>query len=246
MKLMALKIVKKLENKTGKKKTRFGHKGPLLDPKAGKLIAITGGIGTGKTFVLECFAKFGFAVFNADKAIHEMLEIGGAAYEEVAKLFPDAVTQEGIDRKIISDIVFADVEKLKQLETILHPKLRQAQLDLVIEVKKGHGSSVIFEVPLLFENKREGHYDFVILITAPKAIQKERVLQRKNMTQEKFDAIIGQQVSDKVRLRGAHFVINTGKNKEDTLRQIRKIVKNDGIKRNSAGYRDHRPIRKKR
>ncbi len=222
------------------------YKGPLLDPKAGKLIAITGGIGTGKTFVLEGFAKLGFIVFNADRAIHEMLKIGGAAYAEVAELFPEAVTPDGIDRKIMSDIVFSNIDKLKKLEAILHPKLRQAQVDLVVEVKKKHGNSVIFEVPLLFENKREGNYDFIILTTAPRSVQKERVLQRKNMTEEKFDAIIGQQVSDKIRLKGAHFVIKTGRSKEDTLRQIRVIVKDESNQRDSIRHRDHRPIRKKR
>lgn len=220
--------------------------GHVLDPEAGQLIAITGGIGTGKTFALECFAGLGFIVFNADRAVHDMLMIDGIAYEEVTALFPEAVTRGAIDRKILSDVVFKDLAKLKALEAILHPKLRQVQDALIENVKKQHGKSVIFEVPLLFENQRHDHYDLVIVTTLSKSKQKERVLQRKNMTEEKFDAIIGQQVPNEVRLSGAHFVINTGKGKEDTLRQIKAIVKNESPKRDSTRHRNHRPIRKKR
>lgn len=222
------------------------QKGPMLDPQVGQLIAITGGIGTGKTFVLECLEELGFVVFSADKAVHDMLRQGGAAYEEVGALFPQSLVDGVIDRKIISDIVFKDSVKLKQLEAILHPKLREAQVDLAESVKKEHGKSVVFEVPLLFENQREGHYDFVIVTTLSKTKQKERVLKRKNMTEEKFDAIIEQQVTDAERVHGAHFIINTGKGKEDTIRQVKAIVRDERPKRDSTRHRNHRPICKKR
>lgn len=230
------------------KKPRSGAPRPklLLSPKDGKTIAITGGIATGKSFVLQCFEQLGFKVFNADREIHKMLMRGGAAFDEVSKLFPDAVTAEGIDRKVVGEDVFKSKEKLVALEKILHPKIQQAQLDMVIENKKGFQQTLVFEIPLLFENNRHKNFDYVITVTAPKEVQKERVLARNNMTEDKFNAIMERQVSDSIRLKSSHFVIRTGKGKEDTIRQIKSIIKGMHSERDSSRYGDHRPVRKKR
>lgn len=218
----------------------------MISIKSGKLIAVTGGIGTGKSFVLDVFEKIGFEVFSADRAIHNMLLKDGAAYGKVASLFPTAVSEAGIDRNILGEIVFGNADKLKALEAILHPLVRQAQVDFVVQVKKGSGKSIVFEVPLLFENKRQASYDYVVVTTAPTEIQKERVLARKGMTDEKLSGIIAAQVDDKVRVKGAHFVIRTGKGKEDTIKQIKAIVKECNDKGNRSGHRNNRPLQQKR
>lgn len=218
----------------------------MISVKAGKLIAVTGGIGTGKSFVLDVFEKIGFEVFSADRAIHNMLLRGGAAFDKIAALFPKAVSDAGIDRNILGEEVFANSEKLKALESVLHPLVRQAQVDFVVQVKKGSGKSIVFEVPLLFENKRQSAFDYVVVTTAPSDMQKERVMARKGMTDEKLAGIIAAQVDDKVRVKGAHFVIRTGKGKEDAIRQVKAIVKECNDKRNRSGHRNNRPIQQKR
>lgn len=218
----------------------------LIAPNDGKLIALTGGIAAGKTFALQCFEKLGFRVFNADREIHKMLLRDGAAFAEVSKLFPNTVTEEGIDRKALGAEVFGSKEKLTALENILHPRIQQAQMDLMLENKKGLKQSIIFEIPLLFENNRQKHFDYVIVVTAPKEVQKERVMARNNMTEEKFNAIIERQVSDSIRLKGSHFVIRTGKGKEDTIRQIKSIIRGAHSERDSSRHGDDRPLRKKR
>lgn len=217
-----------------------------ISPNGGKLIAVTGGIGTGKTFVLDCLGKLGFEVFNADKAIHEMMLRGGKAFNQIAALFPQAVCETGIDRKILGEIIVAAPEKLVLLEQILHPLVRQAQVDLMISVRNGSGKSIVFEIPLLFENKREKNYDVIITTTAPSAVQRERVLARSNMTEEKLDTILKKQVSDSLRIKGSQYVINTGKSKEDTIKQIKAIMKDNNVKRDSSRHGDNRPVRKKR
>lgn len=218
----------------------------LLDPRKGSLIAITGGIATGKSTVLACFEKLGFEVFNSDRAIHEMMKKDGAAFSQVSKLYPEAVNSEGIDRKILSQKVFTNPEKLKELESILHPLVRQAQVDLMVKTKNSSGKSIVFEVPLLFENKREKSYDFVVVCSAPKEKQKERAMARNNMTEEKFNAIIEKQVSDSVRLKGAHIVIKTGRTIEDTFKQVKAVIFDANNKRVNSGHRNNRPKPQKR
>jgi dephospho-CoA kinase len=212
-----------------------------LIPRNNAMIAVTGGIGSGKTFVLECFEKLGFAVFNSDKAIHDLLGKDGKAFSVVAKLFPNAVTEEGINRKVISNEVFKDSGYLKELEAVLHPMVRQAQVEFIVKTKNSTGGSMVFEVPLLFENKREKNYDYVVSCVLPKQIQKERVLGRKNMTEEKFNDILKRQVQDKVRLKGSHFIIRTGSNPIDTMEQVRAAVLNDSFKKRSTGNKRDRP-----
>jgi dephospho-CoA kinase len=205
----------------------------LLDPAAGQLIAITGGIGSGKSFVLQHLKELGFVVFDADKAVHEMLASTGGVYEEVKSAFPEAVVNNEINRKVLGEIVFNDVRRLKVLENILHPKVWEAR-DACI--KQNPGKSVVCEIPLLFEKNQQDNYDLIIVTTAPLYKQRDRALQRKDMTEDKFNAIIAQQVPDVIRLRGADFVIETGVSEQETKRQIREIVVDGRNKRNSARH----------
>lgn len=248
------KIIENKDNKGNKKPFKKSSKSSigrpirkiLLDPKKGSLIAITGGIASGKSTVLACFEKLGFEVFNSDRAIHEMMKKDGAAFARVAKLCPEAITDEGIDRKVLSQKVFTNPEKLKELESILHPLVRKAQVDLMVKTKNSSGKSIVFEVPLLFENKREKSYDYVVVCSAPKEKQKERAMARNNMTEEKFNAIIEKQVSDSVRLKGAHIVIKTGRTIEDTFKQVKAVIFDANNKRINSGHRNNRPKPKKR
>ena len=244
---------KPVNNKTSKERDKRplkkfnspDRRTPLLSAKKGNMIAITGGIGTGKTYVLDCFEKLGFAVFNADKTIHEMLKKDGKAFELVAKLFPQSATEDGIDRKVVGEEVFKNPEKLKLLESILHPLVREAQVAFIVNVKNTTGKSIIFEVPLLFENKREKNYDYIVCCIAPQNIQKERVLARKNMTEEKFNAILKHQVSDKVRIKGSHFIIKTGRTSLDTFKQVKALVFDESRnKKSGIGHRNNRAIPK--
>ncbi len=217
----------------------------LLNPNKGNIIGITGSIASGKTFVLECFKKLGFAVFNADEAVHQLLTREGKAFDLVAKLCPESVTEQGIDRQILGANVFSIPEKLKQLEAILHPLVRDAQVQFMVNIKKTSGKSMVFEVPLLFENNREKFYDHVVVTIAPKPIQKERALLRKNMTEEKFDAIISKQLSDAIKIKKADFVIKTGRTPEDTFKQVRSLVYHAGNQRNRPRHRDDRAYKKR-
>lgn len=218
----------------------------LLSPKAGSVIAITGGIATGKSFALECFKKLGFEVFNADHAVHALIKKEGQGFKAVAELFPMAVKEEGIDRKIVGEEIAIHPEKLQKLEAILHPLVREAQVNFLVNLKKTSGKSAIFEVPLLFENKRESNYDYIVVTHTPFPIQKQRALARPAMTEEKLDAILKRQLPQGVKLKKAHIVINTGKSFEDTFKQIKAVIKDEHYKRNRPRHGIDRPLRQKR
>jgi dephospho-CoA kinase len=249
-----MKTEQKIENNQSKPADRkpFKKKLPpkgesrvnLISANSGKLVAITGAIATGKSFVLECFAKLGFEVFNYDKAVHSLMKREGKAFAMLSSLFPDAVNEHGIDRAQLSKIIVAHPEKLKILENILHPLARQAQIDFIVNVRKTSGKSIVFEVPLLFENNRQKAFDYVVVVTAPLAVSKERAFTRDGMTEEKYNTIIEKQVKDSVRLKGAHAVIKTGISKEATFNQVKNIVKETHVRRNSTRHRDNRPRRK--
>jgi dephospho-CoA kinase len=228
-------------------KPKFGKNLPfnparkkLLNPTKGQIIGITGGIASGKTFVLECLKKLGFEVFNADEAVHKMLQKDGKAFLPISQLVPEAVCETGIDRKILGTQIFGNTEKLRQVEAILHPLVREAQVEFTVNVKKNTGKSMVFEVPLLFENRREQYYDLIIVTSCPLPIQKDRALARNNMTEEKFDAIIKRQMADSLRIKKADFVIKTGRSLEDTMKQVKELMFDATRKRDFPRYRDNR------
>ena len=237
-------------SKDAKRKPKPGHEKKFpraderrffLSPKAGKIIGVTGGVATGKTFVLECFKKLGFEVFNADTVVHDLLKRDGKAFKEVAEIFPSAVTDEGIERKIVSEDILNNPPKLSQLESILHPLVRNAQVEFMVKVKQSSGKSMVFEVPLLFENSREKYYDYIIVTSASPAIQKERASLRSNMSEEKFALLMKRQLPTGLKEKKAHFVIRTNKNHEDTFNQVKRIVGNEQVKRDSFRHRNDRP-----
>jgi dephospho-CoA kinase len=219
---------------------------PLLSPNNGKIIGVTGGIATGKSFVLECFRELGFEVFSSDNVVHELLKKGGKAFDQVSKLCPKAVAESGIDRNILGQEVFSDPHKLALLESIIHPMVREAQMEFLIKTKNLQGKSAVFEVPLLFESKREKFYDFIVVTTAPHHIQKSRALARPNMSEEKFESIVKKQLPDHVKTKKAHFIVATGKTPELTFKAIRSLVHGNQDKRNNFRHRDDRPVRKRR
>ncbi len=192
-------------------------------PTTGVVIGLTGGIGSGKSFILKCFESLGFKIFDTDKAVHELMKKGNEGYIKIANIFPSVVGIKGISRTKLSKIILQDKSNLVKLEKILHPLVRKAQQKFAAENKK---YSVVFEVPLLFENNREDYYDYVVASVVDQKTQKERVMKRKGMTEGKFNAIIGKQVSNLVRQKRADFIIDTNCSKRAVFTQIKELLEN--------------------
>ena len=188
------------------------------------IIGLTGGIGMGKSTIAKQFADCGVSVLDSDEIVHQLLGKNGKAVAKVAELFPNTLKENQIDRKILGQIDFADKEKLNQLEEILHPLVREAQEEFIQQARKNKENLIILDIPLLFETDSYKICHYTIVATASESVQKQRVLARPNMTEEKFHRIIAQQMPDKEKCSRADFVINTEFGKDKSLEEVKEIL----------------------
>ncbi len=187
-------------------------------------IGLTGGIGMGKSTAAKILRGMGLPVHNADREVHKLMRKGGRAVKRIAKAFPQALKGGAIDRKTIGKDVFEHPEKLRRLEKILHPLVQKAERDFLQRAEKRNIRAVVLEIPLLFETHAEKRCTVTICVTAPHALQRARVMQRKNMTEARFKAIRSRQMSDKQKRKLADYTINTGKGYGDTKKQLRHVL----------------------
>lgn len=191
-----------------------------------KIIGLTGSIGMGKSFVAKTFEEEGVAVFDSDAEIHKLLDRDGEGVAPVVKEFPEVLAESGeIDRRILGEIVFYDKEKLKKLESILHPLVRKKGQEFVEAEEKRDSKMIIKDIPLLFETGANRTCDFVIVVKTDDETQKERVIKREGMTEEKLEAIRALQLATEEKAKQADFVIDTDCTKEEVAEQVKKIIK---------------------
>jgi dephospho-CoA kinase len=172
----------------------------------------------------ENFRRFGVPVFDADAAVHVLTGPGGAAVGAIAEAFPGVVKDGAVDRQALGAKVFDDTAALRKLERILHPLVRRAQRKFLQRARMRREKLVVLDIPLLFESGGNRLCDGVAVVSAPGFIQRQRVLARPGMTEEKFKGILAHQVPDAVKRRRADFVIPTGYGFGFSLRRIRKLV----------------------
>lgn len=187
-------------------------------------LGLTGSIGMGKSEAASMFRRLGVPVFDADAAVHRLMARGGAAVAAIDAAFPGAVRDGAVDRPALGAQVFDKPASLRRLEAIVHPLVRAERAKFLARARARRVPLVVLDIPLLFETGGEEHCDAVMVVTAPAAVQRARVLARANMTAEKFAAILDQQTPDREKRRRADFVVPTGLGKRVTLNAIRRIV----------------------
>ena len=189
------------------------------------VVGLTGSIGMGKSNAAIALRHLGVPVHDADAAVHTLLGPGGRAVAKVAAVFPQALASNRIDRKILGDLVFGDTPALRRLEGILHPLVRKSSRNFLAAAARRHAPIAVLDIPLLYESGGEKTVDAVIVVSAPRQIQRQRVLARRGMTEEKFRAILTRQVPDIEKRRRATYVVFTGGHRGETFRQLKKIVR---------------------
>jgi dephospho-CoA kinase len=135
-------------------------------------IAITGGIGAGKSEALQAFARHGAAVISSDDIVHRLLREDDEVHRELVERFgPDVVGSDGADRARIAEIVFADPEQLAWLEALLHPRVVREYLAWR---ERQTAAVTVSEIPLLYETGGDERFDRVVVITAPPEVRARR------------------------------------------------------------------------
>lgn len=187
------------------------------------IIGLTGSIGMGKSTIAAMFEKEGIAVFDADAAVHKLQGPQGALLPEIEQAFPGTTSEQGTDRQKLGAAVLGDKEELAKLEAIIHPAVAQERMAFLDNHK--NDDLVVFDIPLLFEKGGFESVDVIVVVSAPADVQRERVLARPGMTEEKFEHILGLQTPDAEKRARADYVIDTGVAMDETRMQLRKIVK---------------------
>ncbi len=187
-------------------------------------VGLTGSIGMGKTETAKLFARLGLPVFDADATVHALYGPDGAGTAAIAARFPDAVTAEGVDRARLARIVAADASALRELEALVHPLVRDAEDRFIDAARARNEELVILDIPLLFETGRNKTMDALVVVSAPEAVQRARVLKRTGMTPEKLEAILARQVPDAKKRAQADFVVETDKGLDHALAQVKRVA----------------------
>lgn len=188
------------------------------------IIGITGAIGAGKSSLSRHLKLFGIPIHSSDKEIHLLIEKDPQVRAKILSLWPNIVHQGKIDRKLLGDRVLFSPEGLTQLENILYPKLVERQKEFLKKNQYLNKAIVALDVPLLFEVGLDRYCHCVILASTPSLIRKKRVLKRKDMTIEKFQAFESQQMNDTERRKWADYVIPCGREKGSALKIIKSIL----------------------
>ncbi len=185
------------------------------------IVALTGGIGSGKSTVGELFQQLGAVVVDSDQLAREVVERGSLGFEQIVTLFGDEILKNGeINRSMLAEIIFKDPAKRKELEQITHPLIRKAFSDIVS--KSGDQAIVINQIPLLVESKYEYNFDHVITVSTSEDKRIERLL-AKGYTREQIQNRMKSQASDLEREKIADSIIQNNEGEIELLAQVEKI-----------------------
>lgn len=186
------------------------------------VLGLTGSIGTGKSTTAAMFRDLGVPVHDADATVHDLYRAEAVA--PVAALFPDALENGIIDRKALSAVLARSPERFGELEAVIHPLVRARETAFLDAERRNGAPLVLLDIPLLYETGGEKRVDKVVVVTCDPQVQRQRVLARPGMTEEKFQLILSRQMPDAEKRRRADFIIDTGRGLEAAREQVEEII----------------------
>ena len=190
------------------------------------ILGLTGSIGMGKSTAAATLRRLGVPLFDADAEVHRLLGPGGEAVAPVEAEFPGARNRTGaIDRQLLGQRVFGNRAVLRRLEGILHPMVRAAERRFVARAHARRERLAVLDIPLLFETGGTGRCDYVLVVSAPARLQRERVMRRPGMTESRFSGILRAQLPDPEKRRRADFIVPTGLGRNVSFRRLQAIVR---------------------
>ena len=182
------------------------------------IVALTGGIGSGKSTVGQMFAQLGAIVIDSDQLARDVLERGSIGFDEVVAKFGDEILKNGeIDRQLLASIVFKDPKKRSELEQVTHPLIRKAFAEVV--ARSANNSIIINQIPLLVESNHDYKFDYVITISANESIRTQRLLKR-GLTADQIRQRMQAQATDQMRESISDSVIVNESDEQNLLDQV--------------------------
>ncbi|MBM6580536.1 dephospho-CoA kinase [Microvirga sp. BT689] len=185
------------------------------------VLGLTGSIGMGKSATADLFRSLGVPVHDADAIVHRLYR--GRAAPLIEKAFPGTVAEGAVDRAKLGAAVLNDPARMKELEAIVHPLVREEE-ESFLERVSALSPVAVLDIPLLFETGGERRCDATLVVTAPSHVQRARVLARPGMTAEKFSAILARQMPDASKRARSHFLVDTSRGFASAEAQVRSIL----------------------
>ena len=190
------------------------------------LIALTGGIASGKSTIAGRLAEHGAIVVDADRTVRELQQPGQPVFAQIVDAFGEGVVAAdgSLDRAAVGSIVFHDGERLAELNAIVHPAVKaETQRKFREAFDADPDAVIVYDVPLLREARGTGEWDSVVVAHAPAEVRIQRMIDNRGMTRDDATARVRSQASDEERLALADVVIDTGGTLEHTLEQADRL-----------------------
>jgi len=185
------------------------------------VVGLTGGIGSGKSLAAQFFSQLGALVIDADQLARSAVERGSEGFDEVLLRFGDTVLKNGdIDRVALGQIVFENPEAKKDLEEIIHPRIRAEFEEAVASLNPGQ--VMVYEIPLLVETNAADRFDFVITVESNAELRKQR-LRARGMFHSDIEKRMAAQATEEQRRAVADCVLTNDGSEDDLLRQVENV-----------------------
>ncbi len=170
------------------------------------IIGLTGSIGMGKTTTASFFREAGLRVWDADWAVKELYQEGGAAVAPIQKIFPEVVLEGRVSRRLLKEMLRASPELLSKIEEIVHPLVAEQRNAFIAT---SQAEIIVLDIPLLFEVGMDQNVDCILVVSVDEQTQKQRVMARPGMTEIHFSTILKKQMPDCEKRQRADVVIET-------------------------------------
>ncbi len=187
------------------------------------ILCLTGSLGMGKSTAAKFFAAAGVPVHDSDAVVHALY--AGEAVPLIEAAFPGSTNNGKVDRTRLATMVLNDSAALARLEAIVHPLVFASREKFLAEAQARGAPVAVLDVPLLFETGADSRCDAVVVVSAPAEVQRRRAFERPGMTEDKFAAILRQQMPDAEKRRRAGFILDSSQDFEHTRAQIADILR---------------------
>lgn len=190
------------------------------------VIGLTGQSGAGKTTVCKVFDEKGFAIINADKIAHAVMEKGSPCLAEAAECFGSGILRvDGtLDRQKLADIVFGDSEKLTQLNAISYPYITSEILKMINKYRDENKKYVLLDAPTLFESRADDFCDLIISVTAPEKLRAERIAARDGLNAEQIRDRFSSQHTEEFFINHSDFIIKNNRSVGELIEKAEEVA----------------------